>query len=629
MKGFLRDIYLFFNLPCIIIDLMASETLQNDNFYQNKLLEFYKYSKKRKPKFPLISENTHGVSLCHLPKTFPEYFMYIEASARRNFKKAKRKGYVFSKIDFNDYIADIKGIRLSSKVRQGELKGEIISGKVNIRKDPPSTTNIHDYPCFGVLKDGKLFAYASCLILGEIGSIMHILGHARFQNDGIVPMLIIGIADSLLNEYPNAKYYIYSTHFGSSTSMRRFKRKFKFLPHKIIWILDKNSPDLNKQSRKNALRMEQGGNKIQQLILKQERVTSFSIEKLKTFNFPLVSTRKHLLYLLKNTKQEQKSLFGKKLGYFQRRAKDAGRVMILSTLGHFARPAPPLKPDILLFSTRRGGSTWLTQLLNTEAQTKRIITPYDTIMSPNHYKKYILPYTEKGFIVYPSETEKEYLFRYFDDLCSGKRQVNTQWRFWSNDFHLRYNRIIFTFHYIKNLIRDFHTRYQKKIVYQVRHPIAVMISVSQRNWFNPFDAFANNQAFREAELDAEQNKMVDHIRNSGTRLEHYVCGWFLENHISSRESVRSEWLTLRYEEMVMQPEKTIELLKTQLDLRNTSNMMQIYGKPSFNSFESAEKVTRGDKLEMTENWRQVFDEKAHPRMTEIFSVFKNPHYPEL
>lgn len=231
------DFLSLIRLPRVDINLNHAETVGNDPFYGRIVREFYETTRRRHPKFPLVKRYEYGVALCTIPKEFEAYFMMIEAAARRNFKKAERNGYVFSKIDFNNHLGDIKEIRQSTDVRQGSVASEILNGKVTRCSNPASTTNIHDYPYFGILKDGRLVAYAGCLVAGELCMIEHILGHAARQSDGIVPALIISIARYVMEHYPSVKYYGYGTYFGAGRTMRRFKRKFGFVPHRVKWTL--------------------------------------------------------------------------------------------------------------------------------------------------------------------------------------------------------------------------------------------------------------------------------------------------------------------------------------------------------------------------------------------------------
>jgi len=232
-----EDIRSLYRLPAVSIDLMLRETVGNDPFFREVACDFHRSSRRRHPKFPLIGTLTHGVALCELPKSFDQYFMYIEAAGRRNVKKANRNGYEFERIDFNAHLEDIGEIRSSTNARQGDLPEEFVKGEVGRCENPESQSGIHDYPYFGVLKNGKLYAYMGVLIAGEIAMIEHIYGHAGFQADGVVPKMIVDTAGYLLEHHPEVKYYGYGSYFGASETLRRFKRKFKFLPHKVKWDL--------------------------------------------------------------------------------------------------------------------------------------------------------------------------------------------------------------------------------------------------------------------------------------------------------------------------------------------------------------------------------------------------------
>ncbi|GAB4554295.1 MAG: hypothetical protein Tsb0017_06420 [Geothermobacteraceae bacterium] len=164
--------------------------------------------------------------------------MVIDASARRNYKKSIKKGYDFRKIDYNDHLDEIWEIRKSADVRQGKVDPRFLEKRPKECRNPKSKSNMHDYPYYGVFSpSGKLVAYAGCFICGEIAMIEHIYGHKEYEKDRVVPRLIIDIGNDLYRSYPNSFNYAYGTYFGAKPEMRRFKKKFNFLPHFISWKL--------------------------------------------------------------------------------------------------------------------------------------------------------------------------------------------------------------------------------------------------------------------------------------------------------------------------------------------------------------------------------------------------------
>lgn len=224
-------------LPQVTVSLNHAGTLDNHEFYQKITKDFYDYAHSRHKKLPLIRALEYGVALFDFRGEKP-YLQAIESSARRNYKKALRNGFHFEKIDFNQHLDDIWDIRKSTPVRQGEMPEEFITQPPKPVNNPITQTNTHDYPYFGIFNaEKKLVAYAGCMVAGDILMVQHIYGHHEFQSFGVVPCLLISIAENALESYPNVKFYNYGTFYGAQAGMQRFKKKFRFLPHRVTWTL--------------------------------------------------------------------------------------------------------------------------------------------------------------------------------------------------------------------------------------------------------------------------------------------------------------------------------------------------------------------------------------------------------
>lgn len=225
-------------MPRLRIDLRCGEAAANDPFFGRITRDHYRDARRRDPKRMFLRRMAHGVAVCPLPPTFDAYYMTVEGSARRNHKKAVREGCQFRPIVFNDHLAEIAEVRGSATHRQGKpMPAEYLTAAADPITDPPSRHPAHAYPYFGVFLNGKLIGYASCLIAGEYAGVETIFGHAGYFTYGVVPQLLIGIAEHLYRHHPGVKYYCYGTYFGATDTMRRFKRKFGFLPHRVDWAL--------------------------------------------------------------------------------------------------------------------------------------------------------------------------------------------------------------------------------------------------------------------------------------------------------------------------------------------------------------------------------------------------------
>lgn len=225
-------------LPQVTINLRCAETAGNDPFFERIVRDFYREAVRRHPKFPLVRHYEYGFSVHRLSPDPADYLLAIEGAARRNYKKSCRLGYRFERIDYNEHLADVTAIVRSAPVRQGRPMPErFFTHEALPSRDPPSRSPLNDYPYFGILRDGRLYAFASCMIAGELCSIESIYGHADHLADGVVPMMIVGIAEWVATHHPGVRYYAYGTYFGATETMQRFKRKFGFIPHRARWVL--------------------------------------------------------------------------------------------------------------------------------------------------------------------------------------------------------------------------------------------------------------------------------------------------------------------------------------------------------------------------------------------------------
>jgi hypothetical protein len=238
LKRFSRFVKEVRNLPSISVNLMLGATAGNDPFYTDVTRHFYKNATRRHIKFPFVKRLEYGFAVHRLSAEAGLYSHQVDSSARRNIKKAIRLGYRFERIDYNAHLADVTAVLRSAKVRQGRaMPNHLLRAEATPISDPKSSRPSHDYPYFGIFRGDTLVAYASCLIAGELCTIETIYGHAAFHADGIVPLLIASIGDNLSKSHSQVIYYAYDTYYGASDSMKRFKRKFLFRPHHVVWNL--------------------------------------------------------------------------------------------------------------------------------------------------------------------------------------------------------------------------------------------------------------------------------------------------------------------------------------------------------------------------------------------------------
>ncbi len=232
------DFRLLLGMSKVNINLMLSKTKGNVPFYGEMVNQFYSNAQRSHSRCRVIKNYAKGIALCLLSENFDEFFKEIDATIRQDCEKALRSGYTFQKINYNYFLSDIKEIHQSADRRREKLSEEFLKADLKECKNPLSLTNIHDYPYFGVLKDGKLCSYLGCFIAGEICLIEHIFEHAEHHSEGVMPFLIMETARHVLNAYPKVRFYGCGTYFGASESLKRFKRHVCFFPYQVNWLLD-------------------------------------------------------------------------------------------------------------------------------------------------------------------------------------------------------------------------------------------------------------------------------------------------------------------------------------------------------------------------------------------------------
>ena len=237
------------------------------------------------------------------------------------------------------------------------------------------------------------------------------------------------------------------------------------------------------------------------------------------------------------------------------------------------RPGP--KPPIALFSTRRGGSTWLMEIIGANRgvlplnQPLEILTPN---LTPHQYKR--LPKFDLGQIVHPDSDQERELRAYTDDLMAGRIRVNAPHAFWRRDFQFRTDRLLLKIVDAKPMMDWFYATYHPDIVYLVRHPVPQAMSCIRNGWSTTTKAYLRNEWFIDEVLADRHLLTYAHtVDDTGTDLERFVLNWVVENLYPLRVLAdRPHWLALSYEECVTDQDATLRRVGERLDLGDTDRM---------------------------------------------------------
>jgi hypothetical protein len=282
------------------------------------------------------------------------------------------------------------------------------------------------------------------------------------------------------------------------------------------------------------------------------------------------------------------------------------------------------RPNVLLFSTPRSGSTWLMELIWTQPGFKYCNQPL-SLFNPV-VRKHLG--TDRWEALYESDSTPM-LERYFRDICDGRLRFSNPNPL-RGHYRLVTHRIVFKeIHGFADRINWFRDTFNARIAYLIRHPIAVAISSEQ---FPMLDAFLET-AYRD-HFSHEQLAFADRIATSGTPLERGVLSWCLQNAVPLRDA-SDDWAVVTYEQLVVDPAPVIDELAVKLELPAPDRIRDALTVPSVNvKIKSSEETRRllyeataDRRPDLVDKWRRKVDANEEARAMEIVGMFELDVYP--
>lgn len=234
---------------------------------------------------------------------------------------------------------------------------------------------------------------------------------------------------------------------------------------------------------------------------------------------------------------------------------------------------PGNRPDIFLFATPRGGSTWLMEILASQPGIKF----FDEPLSPrreNVAHSGLFPGYES---LMPETGDASKIIAFLKDLQRGRHSYMNVTPFRRNHRFFT-NRCVFKIHEIEHLIQRVEDECRGQVVYLLRHPVATSIS---RDALPRLDLFLDSDYYKAFVSNPEKLARIRLIARSGSRLQKAVISWCFENMVVLRNP-GPNWLVLTYEEMVLNPARACDLLLARLDLKDRDAMMTSFERPAVN-----------------------------------------------
>jgi hypothetical protein len=225
-----------------------------------------------------------------------------------------------------------------------------------------------------------------------------------------------------------------------------------------------------------------------------------------------------------------------------------------------------------------------------------------------------------------SHNASSLLQNYFQAFCDGRLRFmnpNPLRRYYRPVTH----RIVFKIiHGGEDRINWFRDTFNGRIVYLLRHPIAVSLS---REVYPRLCALMNSDYRRY--LTDNQLEYAQEILDTGTELERGVLSWCLQTAVSLREAT-DDWAIVSYEQMVLESEPVIAHLADKLALPAPERMMNRLGVPSSVKGKSDEATQRAlekgnrKRAWLVEKWREQVSEAEERGVMGILERFQLDAY---
>lgn len=259
---------------------------------------------------------------------------------------------------------------------------------------------------------------------------------------------------------------------------------------------------------------------------------------------------------------------------------------------------------IVIFASRRGGSTLLAQMIASQPGVDFSNEPLNLW----HYHPYFnrLPHPHRSRFVHLTGKDEQKVLAYFEDLLEGRIRVFNEWNPLSPLYSFRVNRLVIKLLGANTLIDWFDQHFDVHIVYLLRHPVPVALSCLRQNWGNDAEAYLQNAYFRERVLGPDRARFAQEVLEKGTALQRFVLEWCLENFYSLQLYKERPWLVLTYEEIISRPKQISELLCSRLRLPDPERMARMVYRPSRTTFfaESRQAIAQQGPQALLGKWQE-------------------------
>jgi hypothetical protein len=286
-----------------------------------------------------------------------------------------------------------------------------------------------------------------------------------------------------------------------------------------------------------------------------------------------------------------------------------------------------LEPPVFVFSVPRSGSTWVTELIASQGRFKIVNEPFN-LRRPEVRDN--LGIREWSDLL--DTTSRPAMQTYLQDFIAGRdsdprfKRENPGTEFW----HFTTDRVIFKILFAgEDDFNWFPRTFGGRVIFLLRHPIPVSLSRTDLPRLRTFLTGPFARHFTPGQIG-----FAHEVLSSDDPFQMAVLDWCLQNAVPLR-NLDSAWLTLSYEQLVVEPEIVIERIVDHLELPDGRAMLERATRASASTTKSdsesrsllrAAETQPDARRRLVDRWHSKVDAARVRRTFEILAAFDIDFY---
>ncbi len=273
---------------------------------------------------------------------------------------------------------------------------------------------------------------------------------------------------------------------------------------------------------------------------------------------------------------------------------------------------PGSSTDVFIFTTPRSGSNWLLELIWSQPGFRCVDEPLD-LRNPLVVRALGISSWEELAGLPPVALTR--LYSYVQALTDGRLRAADPDPFCNPFYRYLTRQTVFRLvHGGEDRVNWFRDAFGGRIVFFIRHPIPVSLV---RRAFPRLPAFINS-AYAD-NFSEQQLREAQRIVTRGSHLERGVLDWCFQNALPLRQAT-PDWALLSYEQLMLEPEVSVNYLSDKLELTDTDTIFDRLGNPADRTKLGAE-VRLQASTRLTESWRDQVSALQEQQAMEILGLF--------